>query len=156
NEYKYQMVNSTGHSWVSEFNQQCNKVQTGLIGTFVFLGVLLGALLFQVIAEKFGRKYTIIIACSGYILCLIVFQFASSIYYLWICSVFIQIFASIGNLGSYLLMNEVTSVSSRSVYGAVVQSAFSLSGTLFIGLYYSLDSWRQPFLVASIIALINL
>ncbi len=156
NEYKYEKVNSTGHSWVSEFNQQCNKVQTGLIGTFVFFGVLLGALIFQVIAEKLGRKYAIIIANSGYILCLIVFQFASSIYYLWICSVFIQIFASIGNLGSYLLMNEVTSVTSRSVYGALVQSAFSFSGTLFIALYYYLDSWRQPFLVAASIALVNL
>jgi hypothetical protein len=53
-------------------------------------------------------------------------------------------------------MNEVTSVSSRSVYGAIVQSAFSLSGTLFIGLYYYLDSWRQPFLIAALISLINL
>lgn len=156
NEFKYEIVNSTGHSWVTEFNQQCNKVQTGLVGTFVFFGVLIGALIFQVIAEKLGRKYTIIIACSGYILCLIAFQFAFSIYYLWVCSVFIQIFASIGNLGSYLLMNEVTSVSSRSVYGAIVQSAFSVSGTLFIGLYYNLDSWREPFLVAASIALLNL
>jgi len=156
NEHKYEKINSTGHSWVSEFDQQCNKVQTGLIGTFVFFGVLLGALIFQVIAEKLGRKYAIIIANSGYILCLIVFQFANSIYYLWICSVFIQIFASIGNLGSYLLMNEVTSVTSRSLYGALVQSAFSFSGTLFIALYYYIDSWRQPFLIAASIALINL
>ena len=152
----YTKLNETGHSWVSEFNRECNDVETGLIGTFSFFGVLLGALIFQILAEKLGRRYTILIAGTGYILALIVFQFATSIYYIWVTSVFLQIFSSIGNLGSYLLMNEVTSVNSRSVCGAIVQSAFSVSGTLLIGLYYYLDSWRKPFLVMATVALVNM
>ena len=153
--YNYTVVNHTSHSWVIEFDKECNKVETGLIGTFAFFGVLIGALIFQLIAEKLGRRYAIIIAGGGYICWLIAFQFANSIYYVWILSVFLQVFSSIGNLGSYLLMNEITSVDSRSVCGAIVQSAFSVSGTLFIGLYYYLDSWRIPFIVAASVALIN-
>ena len=153
--YNFTKVSVSNASWVTEFDRECNDVETGLIGTFAFFGVLLGALIFQVIAEKLGRRYAILIATFGYIICLITFQFANSIYYLWVLSVFLQIFCSIGNLGSYLLMNEVTSVSSRSLCGAIVQSAFSASGITFIGLYYYLDSWRKPFLIASIIALIN-
>ena len=155
----YTIINYTNHSWVTEFGTECNKNETGLIGTFVFFGVMLGALIFQIIAEKLGRRFAILIAGVGFCCCMLVAQFAKyeySIYYIYVLSVFLQIFSSIGNLGSYLLMNEVTSVDTRSVCGALVQSAFSFSGTLFILLYYYINSWRIPFIIAGLIALTNL
>jgi MFS family permease len=154
--HNFTILNRTNHSWVSDFDIECDDIKTGLIGTFTFFGVMCGALIFQVIADRLGRRLAIIISSSGFIICLIIFQWANSIYYAWVVTVFMQIFSQIGNLGSYLLMNEITSITSRSFCGAIVQSAFSFSGTLFIGLYYYMDSWKYPFLVAAGIVLANL
>ena len=113
-------------------------------------------MLFQVVAQNLGRRPSILIAGFGFITCLIIIQFANSIYYIWVLAAFIQGFGAMGDLGSFLIMNEVLSVSRRSASGAIVQSAFSFSGTLFIGLYYYMDSWRLPFLVAAMITFLNI
>lgn len=152
----FTVINETHHSWVVKFDIECDEVKTGFIGTFTFFGVMCGALIFQIVADRLGRRLAILIASTGFIACLLVFQFANSIYYAWVVTVFMQMFSQIGNLGSYLLMNEVTSVESRSICGAIVQSAFSVSGTLFIGLYYYMDSWKNPFLIAAAIVLANM
>ena len=152
----YTIINSSNASWVIEFKEECNELATGLIGTFAFFGVLLGSLIFPIISDKIGRRRSIITACIGYIICLLCFQFAKTIYHLWIFSILLQLFGSIGGLSSYLIMNEIISVKSRSSYGAIVQSSFSVSGIFFILTYYYLDSWRKPFIISGVVCFLTM
>jgi MFS family permease len=153
--YNYTELNRSHASWVSEFRDECNEIGTGLIGTFSFFGVLLGALVFQSIADVIGRRKSIAIASSGYLICMLAFQFASNTYQIWILCVVLQFFCSIGSLSSFLLMNEVIDVESRSLFGAIVQSSFSISGILFIAMFHFLDSWRKPFMISALICVIT-
>jgi OCT family organic cation transporter-like MFS transporter 16 len=152
--YNFTELNRTYASWVSEFNGECDEIGTGLIGTFSFFGVLIGALLFQGIADIIGRRKSILIASTGFVMTMIGFQFVNSMNQVLFFSILLQIYCSLGGLSSFLLMNEVISSNSRSLYGAIVQSSFSISGVIFIAMYYFMDSWRIPFLITAILCII--
>ena len=152
----YTIIEKSGHSWVVEYNIYCDRVKTGLIGSFAFLGVFIGSILFQYLSDNFGRKYTMILAGYSFsILLLSSILFNNNFLYgLYVASIFVAISAICGCLSSYLLMNEVSAIHLRSSFSAAINSAFAVCGIIYILLYYYFDSWRLCFIIGSIFNLL--
>jgi MFS family permease len=147
-------IEVNGHSWVIEYDIECDKFKTGLIGSVSFLGVMLGAFLFQYIPDMLGRKNAIVISSIIYSFTIVLFYSANHMNYIYLLSFFAQIFSSICTLTSFMLSSEISDPSYRSFFGAIINSAFSFSGMTFISLYMIFNNWRLNFFLASFFNLI--
>jgi MFS family permease len=150
----FKIIQSSGHSWVTDFDIECNKIKTGLIGSLTFLGVLFGSWLFQILPDTIGRRKTMILGGCSFSVILFLFIFINDIYQAYFLSFFLQIFAYLGLLSIFLIVNEVSSPESRSVYGAIINSAFSFSGLFYIAMFYWLNNWRYCFIIGSVFNLV--
>lgn len=151
NQSSLKNIDSTHHSWVISFNLQCEKTKTGLIGSFTFMGVMIGSLLFTFSADKLGRKKTIIIGGMGVSIILAMFNLAFNIYIIYALVFFLQIFAFFGILGGYLYCMEIVSPKRRAIFSAIVNSGFSLGGFFFILSFKYINSWKITFDINAII-----
>ena len=150
----YTIVEPNGHSWVSEFNIECDNVKTGLIGTSSYVGVFIGAISTKFIIDTIGRKKSIYISCVLISLCfLLFFMPIRSIYFIYVCLIITQFFCFIASSTSYISCIEVVSIKYRSIAGAFINFAYCICGILHIILYKYLQSWRINFLLASAITL---
>ena len=148
----FTIVEMSRHSWVSEYGIYCDRVKTGLIGSLVFLGVLIGSIFFQFLSDKIGRRLTVLYSgyCFSFLL-IVVSVFASNIYHIYVMSIFIAISAVCGLFSSFQLMNEVTGSYHRSTFGTIVGMAFSFCGISNISMLYYTDSWRICFIIGSLL-----
>ena len=71
---EYQVVESFGYSWVSEFHIECKSTDISNIGSFAFIGNSAGALGFSFISKLISHKKIMIISCF----CLIISSFLST------------------------------------------------------------------------------
>lgn len=147
------IVEQSGHSWVIEFGIECDKVRTGMIGSLSFLGVLVGSMLIQFLPDSIGRRNSIIIGATGFSLILLCFNFAPSYNYILVYSFLLQAFGYLALLTVFMMSTEITAIELRSLFGAIINSAFSISGVFYILLYKYLNDWRVCFTLASFINL---
>jgi MFS family permease len=153
-DYKNLTIETSKHSWVIEYDIECDKLKTGLIGSVTFTGVLFGSILFQYLPDVIGRKKSIIIGSSLYSFTLLIFCLSNNIYTIYLFIFMSQMTACIASLSIFMLSSEITDKNARSFFGAVINSAFSFSGVIFIFIYRYYDNWRLNFVIASIFNMI--
>lgn len=147
--FKNKTAEISGHSWTIEFDIECDPSLVGLIGSFAFTGVLIGSFSFQVIPDLIGRKTTIIFSTIVFIISLVLFCSIKSLKFIYANLIVNQMFSNICLLTTFMMTLEIVSIEDRSFYGAVINSAFSFCGVIFISLYKYLNDWRECFFLAT-------
>ena len=65
---KYTIVETYDYSWIINLGIECEKLKVSLIGTFVSVGMLLGAVLYSYITKFLGQKKALLAANMCYVL----------------------------------------------------------------------------------------
>lgn len=151
----YNITRTYNYSWVIEYNITCDRVLTGLIGSMMFTGDMLGSIIMKFFADKIGRRITILLGLVFTSLALLGITFCQNITQILILCVPIGLFTIITCLASYMLLFEVISSRKRAMYGSITNTAFSVSGIVFILLYKYIDNWRYIFYIASFFTFIS-
>jgi len=155
-DFKNKTAEISGHSWTTEFDIECDPSLVGLIGSFAFTGVFIGSMLFQVIPDLIGRRTTIIVSAIVFIISLILFCFIKSLKFIYANLIVNQVFSNICLLTTFMMTLEIVSIDHRSFYGALINSAFSFCGLIFISMYRYLNNWRECFFMATVFNLLIL
>lgn len=143
--YKYTLIEEPHMSWVYDFGIYCDKVKIGLIGTFTFIGNGSGALFFPLITRFLTHKPNIILSLALFSLTIGACTFLP---YYWAIMAIIIFTGTFGNLCCYssiVLVEEVISSSSRSIFGSIINIGFSFSGVIYVLLFYWLNNWLYVF-----------
>jgi MFS family permease len=149
----YNVTQTYNYSWVIEYNITCDPIQTGLIGTSIFAGEILGSVIFKVFSDKLGRKATAIYSASFLFIILISFTFAANITQIFIFTIIGGFVSTNTAFGSYFLVTEVVSSRRRAIFTALINTAFSFCGILYILLFKYLNNWRVIFYFASFLTI---
>jgi MFS family permease len=154
-EHSYNITQTYSYSWVIEYKITCDRVLTGLLGSMMFTGDMLGSIIMKFFADKIGRRKTILFGLVFTTLALFGITFSQNITQILIFCVPIGLFGTFTALASYMLLTEVVSSRKRAMFGSITNTAFSASGIFFILLYKYLDNWRYIFYVASFFTFIS-
>ncbi|XP_056251860.1 solute carrier family 22 member 7-like [Seriola aureovittata] len=136
--------NSTFTSTLAtEWDLVCDrKSLTKTTGTIFFLGVMMGAIAFGFLCDKYGRKTTLL---ASYIM-VIVFGFSSAFansYVLFAVLRFLTGFALTGiTINSIVLSIEWVDIGHRSFIGVIGSLAWSVGNMLLAGFALLVTDWR--------------
>ena len=149
-EGNYEVVESFKYSWVSEFKIECNQVEIGLIGLFIFLGNTIGGLTFSFINKILSHKKILIISSIGF--CIAVFlctlvKTHEYFYYLLFSVVFIGLFGNCLCYSSLVIAQEIVSNEKRSLFSSIINVGYSLCGVLYSLAFYFAQEWRKVFYI---------
>ncbi len=130
-----------------------SPVQAGAIGSYGFLGMMLGAIIFGILADNFGRKNILILCVFLFSIFTVFCAFANGP---TVFSVF-RFVAGVG-IGGVLpnviaLLTEYTPKNKHNMLVSIVMCCFSIGGIFaaLIGIYVMpLIGWKSVFLVAAI------
>ena len=143
---EYQVVESFGYSWVSEFHIECNSTDISNIGSFAFIGNSVGALGFSFISKLISHKKIIIISCF----CLIISSFLSTLvksytyfYGLLVCGIFMGFFGNCLCFSSVIIAEEIVSNKKRSLFSSLINVGYSLCGIIYTILFLAFKNWRN-------------
>lgn len=151
----YDTIKIYGSSVTSYFNIECDKTTVGMIGSGTFAGSLIASLIFQYLIPLIGSKKTCTIGLISFsIFSIITYTFSISIVAFIIFCFFIQTFAIIGVYGSFMNCNEVVGSKRRSLFGAIINTGFTICGISYSLLYKYIDNWRIIFCISGISILI--
>ncbi|MCM3726490.1 aromatic acid/H+ symport family MFS transporter [Neobacillus cucumis] len=128
-----------------------SPVQVGAIGSYGFFGMMLGAIFFGVMADKFGRRNILILSVVLFSIFTFLCAFAPG-------PLMFSIFRFIAGVGiGGVLPNVIASLTDyapkhmHNMMVSIVMCAFSLGGILaaFIGIYFiPLMGWKSVYWVA--------
>lgn len=128
-----------------------SPVQAGAIGSYGFFGMMLGAIFFGVMADKFGRRNILILSVVLFSIFTFLCAFAPG-------PLMFSIFRFIAGVGiGGVLPNVIASLTDyapkhmHNMMVSIVMCAFSLGGILaaFIGIYFiPLMGWKSVYWVA--------
>ena len=143
---EYQVVESFGYSWVSEFHIECKSTDISNIGSFAFIGNSVGALGFSFISKLISHKKIIIISCF----CLIISSFLSTLvksytyfYGLLVCGIFMGFFGNCLCFSSVIIAEEIVSNKKRSLFSSLINVGYSLCGIIYTILFLAFKNWRN-------------
>lgn len=142
-----------GYSWVSEYDIYCDKLLTSSIGSFCFLGSFIGAIIFHLFANSFGRKNTASLSLLWFAVLASLIVMAPNIITVMIICLLMQLFASMTAISTFMLSLETVAVKHRGVFGSIINSGFSICGITYILLFKYLNDWRQVFVTCSALSL---
>lgn len=126
---------------ISDFNLDCEKTFTMMIGVIYTIGVVLGAFLASKFSDILGRKPVLLI-CQFLFFCgAISMTFAPSIYII-LGVLFIIGISCAGAMVSFLYIYEVLAPSKRSIYGTLINSAFAIAGIIYFTVFKYMKNWR--------------
>jgi len=143
----YTITKNYSHSVVTTFNYDCNPVWIGLLGTATFSGNLIGCFLFQYLIEKLGRKKTVIANSVPFLISLSMIIFTPNYVILVVLFFLCEIFTVNIAFSTYLLSCEIASSTSRSTFGAFINSAFGICGVLYTIYCKYVGDWRHVFAI---------
>jgi vacuolar-type H+-ATPase subunit F/Vma7 len=142
----YQVVESFGYSWVSEYHVECKSTDISNIGSFAFIGNSAGALGFSFISKLTSHKKLIIISCFG----LIISSFLSTLvksytyfYGLLVCGIFMGFFGNCLCFSSVVIAEEIVSNKKRSLFSSLINAGYSLCGIIYTLLFLAFKDWRN-------------
>lgn len=145
----YNITKQYDYSWVSEFDIECDRFKTGLVGSILFAGVMVGSFTFQFFADKFGRKNTTTWFLLSMALYMILETLMKNIIPVMCFFFFGGALQCLIALGSFLLTSESTSVKKRALYGSIIQTGFSACGIFFIFFFRYVGNWRWVFYISA-------
>ncbi|XP_072499947.1 solute carrier family 22 member 2-like [Notamacropus eugenii] len=145
------VYDTPGSSIVTEFNLVCaNSWKLDLFQSIVNVGFFIGSVSIGYIADRFGRKLSLLItilitAVSGVLMAL-------SPSYTWMLIFrFIQgLVSKAGWLIGYILITEFVGLKYRRTVGICYQMAFTVGLLILAGIAYALPSWRWLQLTVSL------
>ncbi|CAK8674378.1 unnamed protein product [Clavelina lepadiformis] len=129
---------------VTEFNIVCENRYLDTLATSLFMaGRCIGTILCGYIADRFGRKKTIV---ASYLACFVAVLSCSFVHEMWMFILLRTMTAFFDN-GSYvpnfLYLLEMTSEQHRSIVGLTYQISFSVGYMLLSGLAYYARNWHH-------------
>ena len=134
------------HNIVYEFQLYCdNKIYADWAGTFYFVGLMLGTICFQPLADSRGRRVALITSCLLTGVCLILCGLSNR-FELWLLSVCL---AGCGLGGqetiSLVYVTEISATNFRNNSQAAQVSVWA-GAQIIMGIVYNfVDSWRNMF-----------
>ena len=156
-ENNYTIIETYNYSWVIEHKIECDATKIGLIGTFMFIGETIGAVVSSPLADHFGAKY--FLSFSAFIFALedILCIFFDTYYFKLAYALINGITDNFLCYPSIVLTEEIVSSRLRSIYGALTNIGFSLGGIVFSLIFYALGDWKIVLMVnAGFILLVGL
>ena len=134
-----------------------SPVQAGAIGSYGFFGMMLGAIFFGVLADKFGRKSVLILSVVLFSIFTFLCAFAPG-------PILFSIFRFIAGVGIggvlpnvIALMTDYAPKHMHNMMVSIVMCAFSVGGILaaFIGIYFIPHfGWKSVYWVAALALLL--
>lgn len=107
-------------SYINPLGQPITMEEDGWIGSLVNIGAAVGTFPFGFIAERFGRKITLLLIGIPHVICFITMAFAENIYLLY----FGRLFGGLAVGGGYAIMPiylaEVADESKRGLYSTTL------------------------------------
>ena len=135
---------------VSEWNLVCDESwKVPLVESVFFAGVMVGAPLFGVLADTFGRKPTLMLSI------LITTLFGAPLgmspnYYVFIV---LNFFVAVGQLGifqtCFIMVVELVSKEKRVLCGIVIEYFFDAGAVYLAGMAYVLRDWKHILLIST-------
>jgi MFS family permease len=137
------------NSIVNYFSIYCDKYLVALIGSFNFLGVLLGTLVSPFIIDHFGRRNPTIVPVGVYSILIFLSTFAQNIQTMYIYIFLCGFTNLISHISVFLLLNEVTIKEKRSMYSSIIFNSFAMFGIIFVWTFYYFENWKSVFYLIS-------
>jgi len=154
--FRYEIVKEKSKSsLVTDFNIFCDEDKVSLIGSSLFLGVMLGSFISYFFSDKIGRKKTIVLFSILYSATQFCYLFNENLYVLYSMLLISGLFYSIIVLSSILLLNEVIDVELTAIFTTIIYNAYPVFGILFNFLFKELNDWRLIFCIVGIIHLLS-
>ncbi|KFV13947.1 Solute carrier family 22 member 2, partial [Pterocles gutturalis] len=132
-----------GTSLVTEFNLVCeDSWKLDLFQSCVNAGFFIGSIHIGYIADRFGRKFCLLVSILANFVCGILLVFVPT--YVWIVILrFLQGLVSKGCwTAGYILVTEVVGPRYRRTVGILYQMAFSVGLLVFDAVAYAIPHWR--------------
>ena len=144
----FKVVESFDYSWASEFHIECKSFEIGAIGSFAFAGNAAGGFFFSIINKFLSHKKILIISSFGFcipvFICTIITSF-DYFYVLLVSEIFIGLFGNLLCYSSLVVAQEIVADKKRSLFNAVINVGYALSGIIYTILFYLLQDWRKVF-----------
>ncbi|KAI4500619.1 hypothetical protein M0802_004211 [Mischocyttarus mexicanus] len=141
-EYSYE-IEYKDSSFVPEWNMVCERlVMKATVQTAVSIGKFVGAFIFGVLADKYGRKITYLVSCVIYMIAGPVIAFTHKYIIMLICRVGLGV-AGIGIYqAAYSILIEICPPHLRSTLGVMFNQSYALGMILIAIIAYFIREWR--------------
>ena len=156
----FQVVESFGYSWASEFHIECKTTDISNIGSFAFIGNSIAGIIFSFISKLISHKKIIIISficlCIATFLCTLVKSY-KYFYGALVCEIFMGLSGNCLCYSSMVIIQEIVSKKKRALFNGIVNIGYSLCGIIYAILFLLFKNWRNVFYVligASVLTLI--
>jgi len=135
---------------ISEWNLVCNRrIYSTTATSFYFIGLWLGAIVFGYIADRYGRRKTILITAIGTILCGCGVSLSHNFATFVLLRLLTGAFSHGGLLIVFVYVVEITGPM-RSVTGIQLHSVFGISYLINSFASYNFRNWRSFYLAISL------
>nr|XP_039273412.1 organic cation transporter protein-like [Styela clava] len=129
---------------VTEFDLVCDRrISHSLSSSAYMIGMFVGSLLFGNIADRFGRKFTIILTCYGMLFSMLGVAFCNMIELFSFTRFLVATFAMGCNVAIFCYIMEMVGTKWRTLVGISYQMAFAIGYMLWSGIAYLYRDWHQ-------------
>ncbi|KAF7411863.1 hypothetical protein HZH66_000759 [Vespula vulgaris] len=141
-QYSYEIEHKDS-SFVPEWNMVCHRlVMKATVQTAVSFGKFIGAFVFGILADKYGRKMTFDLSCLIYIITGPVIAWTDSYIIMVICRIGLGV-AGIGIYqAAYSILIEITPPNKRSAFGVMFNMSYPIGMILIAVIAYHIREWR--------------
>ena len=147
------------YSWVSEYNIECEKMDIGLIGAFIYVGNTAGAVVFSIVSKITTHKKILIISSFGFCIVLFLNTLITSYSFFYCSLACLVLLGTFGNClcySSIVLAEEIVRSDKRSLFSGVINVGYSLSGVLYSIAFWFIQDWRIVFYICIFSSIISL
>ncbi|KAF7418175.1 hypothetical protein HZH68_000828 [Vespula germanica] len=141
-QYSYE-IEYKDSSFVPEWNMVCHRlVMKATVQTAVSFGKFIGAFVFGILADRYGRKMTFDLSCLIYIITGPVVAWTDSYIIMLICRIGLGV-AGIGIYqAAYSILIEITPPNKRSAFGVMFNMSYPVGMILIAVVAYHIKEWR--------------
>lgn len=150
----YTIVETYKYSWVIDLGIECEKLKVSLIGTFVSLGMLLGAVLYSYVIKFVGQKKALLGANVIYLLFFILCLFIKNYVFYCIVCIVANIMCNIMAYSVMVLFTEIIDKKRKSVFSACINSGLGIGGLFYVLMFYAIRKWKYVFLISIVIGVV--
>ena len=147
---EFQVVESFGYSWASEFHIECSNAHISNIGAFAFIGNSAGGFVFSFISKMISHKKILIISSFGFSLAIFLATLVTSFDYFYgllVCEIFMGLFGNCLCYSSLVVAQETVASNKRSLFSSIINVGYALCGIIYAILFLLLQDWRKVFYV---------
>ena len=144
---KYTIVETYDYSWIINLGIECEKLKVSLIGTFVSVGMLLGAVLYSYITKFLGQKKALLAANMCYVLFLLLCIFIENYVFYCIVCLITMVMCNIMSYSVMVLFTEIVDKKKKSNVATFINSGLGLGGIFYVLMFYAIKNWKYVFVI---------